>query len=69
MKCLAMRLCEEFQDRGDVAVLLRTLGLHSVNQTEEVLSRYYPLERYPVRSRYVIEDILQESVSAPDPEN
>jgi hypothetical protein len=58
MKCLAMRLGEEFQDRNDVAVLVGTLGLRRIEDAEAVLARYFPLERYPVRARYVLEDLL-----------
>jgi hypothetical protein len=58
MKCLAMRLGEEFQDRNDVAVLLNVLGLRRLEEVEGVLARYFPLERYPVRTRYVLADLL-----------
>ena len=58
MKCLAMRLGEEFQDRSDVKLLLGILGLHTLDEAEAVLSRYYPLERYPVRVRYVLDELL-----------
>jgi hypothetical protein len=58
MKCLAMRLGEEFRDREDVAALLQTLGFTRVDEAEAALARYYPLDRYPVRARYVLEDLL-----------
>jgi hypothetical protein len=58
MKCLAMRLGEEFQDRQDVAVLLKVLGFKHIEDAEAALARYFPLERYPVRTRYVLEDLL-----------
>jgi hypothetical protein len=58
MKCLAMRLGEEFQDRDDVAILLTHLGLRTLSEAEEVLARYYPLDRYPPKARYVLEDLL-----------
>jgi len=53
-----MRLGEEFQDRDDVATLIKAVGLERLKDTEEVLARYYPLGRYPVKSRYVLEDLL-----------
>jgi hypothetical protein len=58
MKCLAMRLGEEFHDRDDVAALLKTLGIMRLDQAEAALARYYPLDRYPMRARYVLEDLL-----------
>ena len=54
-----MRLGEEFQDRGDVAVLLRILELRRRADAESVLARYYPLDRYPARARYVLEEMLE----------
>jgi hypothetical protein len=59
MKCLAIRLGEEYRDRDDILVLLRALNLRSVAEVEPVLARYYPLERYPAKARYVLEDLLE----------
>jgi hypothetical protein len=61
MKCLAMRLGEDFHDQEDVALLLKILGLRDVAAAEAALSRYYPLDRYPIRARYVLEDLLANS--------
>jgi hypothetical protein len=58
MKCLALRLGEEFQDLADVKVLIRALGLQTVADAEAILGRYYSLERYPVRTRYVLEKLI-----------
>jgi hypothetical protein len=58
MKCLAMRLGEEFSDRSDIAVLLKALNLTRMADAEEVLARYYPLDRYPAKARYVLEELL-----------
>jgi hypothetical protein len=60
MKCLAMRLGEEFQDLNDVKVLVRTLSLKTIEQAETILALYYPLDRYPVRARYALEEIIAE---------
>ena len=61
MKCLAMRMGEEFQDRSDVALLLQILGLTTLAGVEAILSKYYPMERYPVRARYILEEMLASS--------
>jgi len=58
MKCLAMRLGEEFKDRDDVALLLKMLGLQRVQDAEAALARYYPLDRYPAKARYTLEELL-----------
>jgi len=51
-------LGEEYQDREDVAILLRILKMTSVADAEAALARYYPLERYPAKARYVLEELL-----------
>ncbi len=58
MKCLAFRLGEEFQDFADIEVLIRVLGLATVAEAETILSRYYALDCYPARARYVLEELL-----------
>ncbi len=58
MKCLALRLGEEFQDLQDVTFLVRELGLRSVAEAESILSQYYELARYPAKARYVLEELL-----------
>ena len=58
MKCLAMRLGEEFKDREDVALLLQILGIRRAQDAEAALARYYPLERYPAKARCVLEGLL-----------
>lgn len=63
MKCLAMRLGEEFQDRNDVAVLLKVLGIECIEDAEAALARYFPLDRYPARTRYVLDDLIGEDTS------
>lgn len=60
MKCLAMRLGEDFHDRDDVALLLDKLGLRHVADAEAALARYYPLDRYPAEARYVLEELLEQ---------
>ena len=58
MKCLAMRLGAEFHDEEDVRFLLRTLNVTSNEQAWKILARYYPIERYPPKTRYVLEALL-----------
>jgi hypothetical protein len=56
-----MRLGEEYKDRDDIAVLVKALGLRAVADVEAVLARFYPLERYPAKARYVLEELLEQS--------
>ena len=63
MKCLALRLGEEFYDLDDVTILVRALGVRTMADFRriEVLGRYYALERYPPRTRYVLAELLGEA--------
>jgi hypothetical protein len=60
MKCLAMRLGEDFRDREDIAVLLDVLGIRRMHDAEAALERYYPMDRYPAKARYVLEELIQQ---------
>ena len=63
MKCFAARLSagpDEKGDEGDIRFLITKLDLTNVDQALEVLSRYYPPERIPVRTQYLLEDIFSD---------
>jgi hypothetical protein len=61
MKCLAMRIGEAFHDEADVRYLLRHLDIDSYVQALAVITRYYPLERFPQKTLYALEEILEKS--------
>ena len=58
MKCLAFRIGAEFHDEDDVRYLLRHLDIKSHEQALQVISRYYPLERFPQKTRYALAELL-----------
>jgi len=58
MKCLAMRIGAEFHDEEDVRYLLRHLDIRSLEQALEILTKYYPLERFPQKTLYALEELL-----------
>jgi hypothetical protein len=58
MKCLAMRIGEEFRDIDDVRYLLRNLGVESYEQALEIITRFYPLEKFPQKAVYVLQELL-----------
>jgi hypothetical protein len=58
MKCLSMRLGPEFHDEDDVRFLLRYLNIERYEQAVELITRYYPLERFPQKTLYALEEIL-----------
>jgi hypothetical protein len=59
MKRLAIRMGEEYHDHDDIAALLEVCKLCTIADAESVLARYYALDRYPVRARYVLEELLE----------
>ncbi len=63
MKCLAMRIVEEFQDLDDIRYLLRHIGLRKYEDALEVITRYYPLERFPQKALYALEELLEDDSS------
>lgn len=58
MKCLSMRLGPEFYDEDDVRFLLRYLNVEGYDEAVKVITRYYPLERFPQKTLYALEEIL-----------
>ncbi len=58
MKCLAMRIGEEFQDVDDVRYLIRFLNLKTYQEVMDIILRYYPLERFPRKTLYALEEIM-----------
>lgn len=58
MKCLAMRIGAEFHDEDDVRYLLRHLDVRSYDDAVAILGKYYPLERFPQKSLYALEELL-----------
>jgi hypothetical protein len=59
MKSLAMRIGEEFHDEDDVRFLLRYLNITSFNQAISIITNYYPLEMFPQKTLYVLEELLE----------
>lgn len=59
MKCLAMRLGEEFHDEGDVRFLLRYLNISSYQVAIDLVAKYYPVEQIPQKTLYALEEILE----------
>ncbi len=59
MKCLAMRIGEEYHDEDDVRYLLRYLNIESCKKALEVIYAYYPKEKFPQKSLYALEEILE----------
>ena len=58
MKCLAFRIGAEFHDEDDVRFLLRLLDIRAYEKALEVIARYYPLERFPQKTLYALQELL-----------
>ena len=56
MKCVAARY--DTHDADDVAFLIRRLGLVSPDEVFERITRYYPRERVPAKTRFLVEELL-----------
>ena len=58
MKCLAMRIGEEFHDIEDVRYLLRHLNIETYDAALKVIGSFYPVARFPQKSLYALEELL-----------
>jgi hypothetical protein len=58
MKCLAMRIGAEFHDEDDIRYLLRHLNIRSSEKALAVITKYYPLERFPQKTLYALTELL-----------
>ena len=58
MKCLAMRIGAEFHDEDDVRFLLRLLEIRSYENAVAIITKYYPLARFPQKSLYALGELL-----------
>jgi hypothetical protein len=59
MKCLAMRLGAEFHDLDDVRYLIRALNLTAYKDAVQVIQKYYPLERFPQKTLYALQELFE----------
>jgi hypothetical protein len=58
MKALAMRIGAEFHDEEDVRYLLRHLDIRSYERALAVITKYFPLERFPQKTLYALAELL-----------
>lgn len=63
MKCMAARLggtTGEPSDVPDIIFLIRHLGLTSAAAVLEIVAQYYPANRIPVKTQYLVEGLFEE---------
>ncbi|MFN2316703.1 MAG: hypothetical protein ABR551_03230 [Gemmatimonadales bacterium] len=58
MKCMAMRLGEEFHDLDDVRYLLRFLNLTRSADALTIVGRYFAESQIPIKTRLALEELL-----------
>ena len=58
MKCLSWRIGAEFHDEDDVRFLLRLLAIRDQPEALQIITRYYPLERFPQKTLYALSELL-----------
>jgi hypothetical protein len=58
MKCLAMRIGAEFHDEDDIRYLLRHLNILAYEKAIAVITKYYPVERFPQKTLYTLAELL-----------
>ena len=59
MKCLAFRIGAEFHDEDYIRYLLRHIGVAGFSRAKEIITRYYPLERFPQKTLYALDELLR----------
>jgi hypothetical protein len=64
MKCMAARLggAGGQADVPDIIFLVRHLKLSSATDVLDVVGRYYPASRIPVKTQYLVEGLFDEGV-------
>ena len=63
MKCMAARIGrgdDEPSDVSDIIFLIRHLKLRSAKEVLDIVGRYYPANRIPVKTQYLVEGLFEE---------
>ncbi len=61
LKAISMRIGLEFSDEADIRYLLRHLNISSSAKALEVIATYFPKERIPQKTFYVLEELLPDT--------
>jgi hypothetical protein len=67
MKCMAARVggvAGEASDVPDITFLIRQLGLKEAGAVLDIVGQYYPKERIPVKTQYLVEGLFEEGVAS-----
>ena len=58
MKCVALRLGEEFHDLDDVRYLLRYLNIESTDEALSIVLHYFDEDQILTKTRFALEELL-----------
>lgn len=58
MKCVALRLGEEFHDLEDIRFLLRYLNIDSADEALSIILRYFDEDQVLPKTRFALEELL-----------
>jgi hypothetical protein len=58
---------KEFHDEDDVRYLLRHLDIRSFERAVEIITKYYPLERFPQKTLYALGELLPKPAESSEP--
>ena len=58
MKCVAMRLGEEFHDLDDIRYLLRHLNITTAAGAMKIVTQYFDDSQVPLKTRLALEELL-----------
>lgn len=63
MKCIAMRIggVDETQDRSDIEVLARHIGIDTVDEALKIVAQYYPASKTSPKTQFGLEEIFGRS--------
>lgn len=64
MKCVSARF--DSYDKDDVVFLIERLRLRSPQEVFAIIARYYPSERVPAKTRFLVEELLEGSQAEPE---
>ncbi len=59
MKCLSLRIGEEFADQKDIQYLVRYLNIETLDRAIETITQYYPKQKFPQKTFYFLEELLK----------
>ena len=67
MKCMAARASgpETSGDKDDIVTLIKHLGLRTVEEVTENLTRFFPPERILPKTQFMIHEIVSSLTSKP----